>query len=208
MYTAIKRFNAVATFALSAAMALVVAVAITSHLLLDMSANVTAISARHGAVRVIVDPYTRGRHQQALELSIDLTAGWWPPRRASATARPFVLTMWQPAPPPFPLRCRSDQHVPLEHGVCLRSRRRTPRVYQGAHAGPRSAFPGQGRRALRVGWAASKAAFTNAWPHTPRRLCAAGEVCRASPTLSCTTACWAATHRGACAFRTSVKNTS
>jgi hypothetical protein len=73
MYTAVKRLNAVGTFALSAAMALVVASAVVS-LVTPLHADVSAIAVRHGTVRQGVDPYVGARVQVA-DVSIDLTAG-------------------------------------------------------------------------------------------------------------------------------------
>ena len=78
MYTAVKRLNAVATFALSVVMALTVVIALAS-LLLPTSADVSTIVVRHSAARMAVDPFV-GARQQLAEVSIDLTAGAGPPR--------------------------------------------------------------------------------------------------------------------------------
>ena len=73
MYTAVKRLNAVLTFALSAVMLLIVAISVAS-LALNTSADVSTIVIRHSAARTAVDQFVGARHQVA-EVAFDLTAG-------------------------------------------------------------------------------------------------------------------------------------
>lgn len=73
MYTAMKRFNAVGTFALSVAMGIVVVVAAVT-LLIPLQADVSAITVKYSNIRVVGDPFT-GQRLHAVDMAIDLTAG-------------------------------------------------------------------------------------------------------------------------------------
>jgi len=73
MYTAMKRFNAVGTFALSVAMGIVVVVAAVT-LLIPLQADVSAVAVKHSNIRVVGDPFT-GQRLHAVDMAIDLTAG-------------------------------------------------------------------------------------------------------------------------------------